>query len=130
MPAPKDPNAAFQTDGSGGTVDDTGVCDNLSRMVQGSALAGGDGILLDQGGRDRYEGAPESQQQFNPQVQFAHSSQGFGCDGGIGTLRDAGNGRDTYLFGPAGRKNGVSFTQAETTCQPAAPGISSFSDDG
>jgi len=81
-------------------------------------------------GRDRYEGAPAAQQQFNPGVQFFHSSQGFGCDGGVGVLRDTGNGRDTYLFGPAGGQNGASITQAETTCQPAAPGISSFSDDG
>jgi hypothetical protein len=130
MPSPRDPSAAFQADGSGGVIDDTGVCDNLPRMVQGAALAGGFGALLDDNGRDVYIGAPPSIQQFSPDVQFFHSSQGFGCDGGEGMLRDTGRGDDTYAEGPVGRANGVTLTEASTTCSPALPGVGIFSDDG
>jgi hypothetical protein len=130
MPRPKDPSAKFQEPGSGGVVDDTGVCDNMPRMVQGTALAGGAGVLLDQGGSDVYQGAPPGTQQFNPQVQFFHSSQGFGCDGGIGVMRDSGRSRDTYREGPANRRDGFTTATPEVTCRPAAPGLGVFSDDG
>jgi hypothetical protein len=130
MPSPRDPSAAFQADGSGGVIDDTGVCDNLPRMVQGAALAGGFGALLDDNGRDIYIGAPPSIQQFSPDVQFFHSSQGFGCDGGVGVLRDTGMGHDTYVESPGGRANGVTRIEPSTTCSPAVPGVGRFSDDG
>jgi hypothetical protein len=130
MPSPIDPNAPFQTDGSGGVVDDTGVCDNLPRMVQGAALAGGVGLLLDEDGRDVYVGAPEATQEFMPGVPFFHSSQGFGCDGGIGILIDKGADRDRYREGSAGRADGASISTVETGCSPAAPGLSFFRDDG
>ncbi len=54
MPGPLDPDAPFQADGSGGVVVDTGVCDDLPRMVQGAALLGGFGGLFDQDGADVY----------------------------------------------------------------------------
>lgn len=130
MPRPKNPRAGFQQPGSGGVVDDTGVCDNLPRMVQGTALAGGAGVLIDQDGSDRYQGAPDATQPFNPQIQFFHSSQGFGCAAGIGILRDTGSDRDTYRQGPSNRADGFSTVVPETTCLPAVPGIGVFSDDG
>jgi hypothetical protein len=130
MPRPKSLTAPYQTPGSGGVVDDTGLCDNLSRMVQGTALAGGAGVLLEQGGADSYFGAPAATQPFNPQVQFFHSSQGFGCTGGVGILRDTARGLDTYRNGPANRANGFQTVQPETTCLPGVPGLGVFSDDG
>jgi hypothetical protein len=66
--------------GSGGVIDDTGVCDNLPRM-EGAALLGGFGVLLDNDGNDLYIGAPADTQPFAPGILFFHSSQGFGCDG-------------------------------------------------
>jgi hypothetical protein len=107
MPAPLDPSADFQEDGSGGVVDDTGLCDNLPRMVQGAALLGGVGHLLDEDGKDTYVGAPPGTQPFAPGVLFFHSSQGFGCDSGVGSLNDRGADRDRYLEGPAGRRRGI-----------------------
>jgi hypothetical protein len=129
MPSPLDPNADFQADGSGGVVDDTGLCDNLPRMVQGAALLGGTGYLLDEDGRDVYMGAPEGTQPFQPGILFFHSSQGFGCDGGVGILADRGADRDSYREGPEGREDGASISATETNCF-AAPGLGSFRDDG
>jgi hypothetical protein len=129
MPSPLDPDAAFQEDGSGGVVDDTGVCDNLPRMVQGAALLGGTGHLLDENGREVYVGAPEGTQPFQPGILFFHSSQGFGCDGGVGILTDRGADRDRYREGPEGRTDGASISEPETACF-AAPGLSIFQDDG
>lgn len=130
MPSPKDPDAEFQEKGSGGVVDDTGLCDNMPRMVQGAALAGGVGHLLNQDGRDLYVGAPEGTQPFQEGVHFFHSSQGFGCDGGVGILTDRGSDDDTYREGPEGRTDGRSIQEAQTNCLPAAPGLSIFRDDG
>jgi hypothetical protein len=66
----------------------------------------------------------------NPQIQFFHSSQGFGCDAGLGMLRDTGRDRDSYPGGPANRRDGLATTQPETTCLPAGRGLGVFSDDG
>ena len=129
MPSPLDPSAQFQEDGSGGVVDDTGLCDNLPRMVQGAALLGGVGHLLNEDGRDVYVGAPVGTQPFQPGILFFHSSQGFGCDGGVGILTDRGADDDTYREGPEGRTDGVSISEPETDCF-AAPGLSIFRDDG
>jgi hypothetical protein len=129
MPRKKVPGAAFQTPGSGGVIDDTGLCDNLPRMVQGSALLGGVGVLMDENGWDTYVGAPPGTQPFQPQVEFFHSSQGFGCSGGAGVLRDTGRDDDTYREGPY-RTDGMSITQVQTPCLPPAPGLSVFVDDG
>jgi hypothetical protein len=98
-------------------------------MVQGTALLGGVGLLLDEGGQDVYIGAPDSTQPFMAGILFEHSSQGFACDGGIGILIDRGAASDQYLNGPAGRTNGASVTQADTACF-AAPGVGIFCDDG
>lgn len=129
MPRKKIPSAPFQSPGSGGVIDDTGHCDDMPRMVQGSALLGGLGFLTDEDGRDIYEGAPAGTQPFAPQVEFFHSSQGFGCSGGAGVLRDTGRDRDTYREGP-GRTDGMSVRQAQRPCKPSAPGLSVFLDDG
>ncbi len=129
MPSPRKPSAEFQKNGSGGVVDDTGLCDNLPRMVQGAALLGGVGHLLNQDGRDLYVGAPVGTQPFQPLIEFYHSSQGFGCDGGVGILDDRGADDDTYREGPRGRKDGVSISEPETDCF-AAPGLNVFRDDG
>jgi hypothetical protein len=129
MPAPKDPNVPFQADGSGGVVDDTGVCDNLPRMVQGAALLGGFGVLVDNNGQDLYMGAPADTQPFMPGILFFHSSQGFGCDGGVGSLTDNGGDVDRYREGPEGRVDGAQLTEPQTACF-AAPGLGTFQDDG
>ncbi len=97
-------------------------------MVQGTALVGGAEVLLDQDGADLYQGAPDGTQPFNPQVQFFHSSQGFGCDAGLGMLRDTGGDADTYREGPADRRNDFATVQPQTTCEPAVPGVGVFSD--
>jgi hypothetical protein len=130
MPGPLDRHAAYQTDGSGGVIDDTGRCDSLPRMVQGSALGGGSGYLLDESGRDVYVGAPPATQDFLPGLSLYHSSQGFGCTGGVGTLVDRGGDRDRYRHGPRGRKDGVSLTEPQTACAPEGLGVGEFSDDG
>jgi hypothetical protein len=129
MPDPISLSAPFQADRSGGVVDDTGVCDNLPRMVQGAALLGGAGVLQDEDGRDVYVGAPDGTQPFMPGILFFHSSQGFGCDGGIGILVDTGADRDSYRESPETRKDGASISQPETNCF-AAPGLGVFRDDG
>jgi hypothetical protein len=54
MPRPLDPGARFQTLGSGGAIDDVGVCDNLSRDPQGVAFISGARVLLDGAGNDHY----------------------------------------------------------------------------
>jgi hypothetical protein len=130
MPSPKNPSAEFQEDGSGGVIDDTGLCDDLPRMMQGTALLGGVGYLRDHNGSDVYVGAPDGTQPFSPQVHFYHSSQGFGCSSGIGMLEDFGSDRDRYREGPASRRNGVQITESQLNCLPAVPGVSVFSDDG
>ena len=130
MPRPLRPDAQFQADGSGGVVDDTGVCDGMSRMVQGTALLGGAGSLLDEDGADRYAGAPDGVQDFARGVQFFHASQGFGCSGGYGSLRDEGGDHDVYRNGPEDRSDGRSTDEVQEGCRPAAPGASHFSDDG
>jgi hypothetical protein len=66
MPRPKNPGAVFQTPGSGGVVDDNGLCDNLPRTMQRTALIGGAGVLMDQDGSDVYLGAPPATQPFKP----------------------------------------------------------------
>jgi hypothetical protein len=130
MPRPLDPNAWFQAPGSGGVVDDFNNCDNMPRDVQGAALLGGTGHLLDKNGRDTYEGSPKDTQNFlPPAVQFRHSSQGFGCDTGVGILTDEGSDKDKYLRGPKNRKNGASISETDTNCF-AAPGQGIFQDDG
>ncbi|MGH9036142.1 MAG: hypothetical protein ACRD0O_10285, partial [Acidimicrobiia bacterium] len=111
--APLDPNAGYQRPGSGGIIDDTGVCDRLPRMMQGTANAGSLGVLLDVSGADRYRGAPPTTQLFDPSVPEAagglmhHGSQGFGGDLGAGYLLDEG-GADTYA-GVPGRRDEVTI---------------------
>ncbi|MGH8991153.1 MAG: hypothetical protein ACRDZ7_06455, partial [Acidimicrobiia bacterium] len=97
--APLDPTAPFQRPGAGGVVDDTGLCDNLPRQMQGTAETPGSyGILEDLGGADRYHGAPLVKQPFYPIVTI-HGSQGWGGTAGVGVLIDDG-GKDTYTGVP------------------------------
>jgi hypothetical protein len=141
MPRPIDPNAPFGEDGYGGVVDDTDQCDRLPRMVQGAGISffapGGLGRLLDEDGRDTYEGSPPRDQVFtDPDTptgvfKFRHSSQGFGCDGTTGILEDTGKDKDTYRGGPKNRRDGASITDLETDCGTFIPaGIGIFKDDG
>jgi len=99
MTAPLDPAAPFQRPGAGGVVDDTGLCDNLPRQMQGTAqTAGSVGILDDLQGADHYRGAPLVKQPFPP-LDSMHGSQGWGGGGGLGVLTDHG-GQDTYTGVP------------------------------
>jgi hypothetical protein len=125
MPEPLDPSAPFQADGSGGVIDDTGVCDNLPRMVQGAALLGGLASCST---------TMEATSTSVPRRILSHllrgsSSQGFGCDGGVGTLVDQGSDQDRYREGPRGRINGATLVEPQTACF-AAPGLGIFADDG
>lgn len=99
------------------------------RNSQGFALAGGLGLLMDQDGRDTDTGAPTSTQPFTEDVRFVHSSQGVGCSGGAGVPRDTGRDDDTYREGSR-RDDGMSDSRLQTQCEPGAPGLSVFSDDG
>lgn len=96
MPSPVDPGAEFQERGSGGVIDDTGLCDNLVRQLQGSAQLGGTGALVDGSGNDTYVAAEPALQDFHSRVVLAHGSQAFGSLGGYGILYD-GEGHDSYL---------------------------------
>lgn len=104
--APLDTAAGYQRPGSGGVLDDSGLCDRLPRMLQGTATtAGSVGVLVDAGGSDHYRGAPPSTQVLEPifpEAAFGvlhHSSQGFGGDKGAGYLLDE-DGIDTYTGVP------------------------------
>lgn len=132
MPAPKDPLAEFQKPGSGGVVDDTNQCDNLPRQLQGAALFGGMGVLVnrerglqdllpDQKVNDSYRAGGPARQEFAtgpPSVKFHHTpSQGFGACGGVGILIERGKGNDTYVQLPAPDE----LATADTT-EPRADG--------
>lgn len=82
--------------GIGGVIDDVAACDRVSRFMQGAANVVGLGLLVDDGGKDRYAGGNE----LNlgpPAVQLTPStgSQGFGNNGAVGILIDRG-GSDRY----------------------------------
>lgn len=117
-PGPLNRNAAYQRPGSGGVIDDTGTCDTLPRMMQGSAnVPGSLGMLIDLGGDDYYRGSPAAPQLFDPSLPepaqtLHHGSQGFGGDGGSGYFLDRG-GRDRYV--------GVAGHRDDTTIEPAPP---------
>jgi hypothetical protein len=135
MPRPFDPNAWINEPGSGGVVDDFDNCDPVPRMVQGAAIGfgdpGGPGTLLDENGEDVYIGSTRVQQIFSGVIEFRHSSQGFGCDGGIGTLDDRGRDQDTYLKGPKNNRDGRERLREQVECGFfPAPGVGHFIDDG
>lgn len=82
---------------AGGVIDDTGACDDLPRMLQGTALLEGVGIFINWIGADDYRAAPPKVQNFASGIQFGHSSQGFGGFGGVGFFFDL-SGEDTYSY--------------------------------
>lgn len=121
MPRPIDPDAEFHTDGSGGTVDDSGLgtelglspdasgvggrCDDIPRSLQGVGIfiAPAVGVLVDSEGDDSYRAAGfENQEEGLPTqvvpglLRFAHGSQGSGFLGGVGMMFDLA-GDDEYL---------------------------------
>lgn len=122
IPRPLDPDAEFHQDGSGGTVDDSGLgseigrspneadgvggrCDNKPRSLQGVGIfiAPAVGLLVDAEGDDSYRAAGyENQEEGLPTqtgtglIRFAHGSQGSGFLGGVGAMLDLA-GQDTYL---------------------------------
>jgi hypothetical protein len=135
MPRPFDPNAWIGEPGSGGVVDDFDNCDPIPRMTQGAAIGfgdpGGTGTLLDEDGKDVYIGSTRVQQIFSGVIEFRHASQGFGCDGGIGTLDDRGRDQDTYLKGPKNNRDGRERLREQVECGFfPAPGVGHFIDDG
>jgi hypothetical protein len=104
-------------------------------MVQGAAIGfgdpGGSGTLLDENGADIYIGAKRVQQIFSSVIEFRHSSQGFGCDGGIGTLDDRGRDHDRYSKGPKNNRDGRELVREQVECGFfPAPGVGIFKDDG
>lgn len=123
MPRALDPDAEFQTNGSGGVIDDSGLgselhaspnvedgvggrCDATPRSLQGVGifLAPAVGILIDSAGDDSYRAAGyENQEEGFPTqsgtglIRFAHGSQGSGYLGGVGAMFDLGGTADEYL---------------------------------
>lgn len=73
----------------GGVISDKGVCDSIPRNLQAVGLIGGQGVLEDLGGSDRYSSAS--------------ASQAYGTLGGSALFWDR-SGRDIYE-GPVGRAN-------------------------
>lgn len=123
---PTDPKADFPLrQGPGGVIDDTGVCDSLPRMMQGTATGPGSiGVLVDQAGSDRYRAPRPENQAFSrklpePVKTLEHGSQGFGGDGGAGLFFDEA-GEDTYR-GVPGRRDGA-------TVEPAPDNLGRFTD--
>lgn len=106
IPAPLDPSAPDGTNGAGGVIDDTGVCDRAPRFVQGAANVGGIGVLVDESGHDTYVGA-EVDGFGAPGNDNRAGSQGFAQNGATGVLLDR-RGSDTYS-GTTGRGNGVTM---------------------
>jgi len=44
------------------------------------------------------------------------TSQGFGCDGGVGSMVDNGSDQNRYREGPSGRINGATRVEPQTAC--------------
>ena len=121
--APLDPRAGYQRPGSGGVVDDRGLCDRIPRQVQGTALLPGSvGVLLNLGGNDRYRGAPLATQDPGPpfsDTPLQHGSQGFGGAQALGVFVDEG-GHDGYT--------GVPGRGDDTTVEPSQESSGRFED--
>ncbi|MEA2618585.1 MAG: hypothetical protein QOE72_4368 [Chloroflexota bacterium] len=131
LPRPLNPLAKGEEDGAGGIVNDAGlfsevhmgqhqskkgtpdrqpggVCDNVSRSLQGVGLLGGGvGMVLAAGGDNSFravEAPPDTFfiHDFNLENLFSvilsHCNQGCGLEGGVGALVDVhGGGYDRYL---------------------------------
>lgn len=83
--------------GIGGVIDDVEACDRASRFMQGAANLLGLGVLVDDGGKDRYFGGAEDNDgaPLNGFPSKQTGSQGFGNNGAVGVLVDRG-GSDRY----------------------------------
>jgi hypothetical protein len=143
MPRPIDPAAEFHADGSGGTVDDSGLaseigrspnaadgvggrCDNKPRSLQGVGIfvAPAVGVLIDREGNDSYRAAGyENQEEGFPTqtgtglIRFAHGSQGSGFLGGVGAMFDLAGTDDVYLrerYEPAPDRGNARFVGPQT----------------
>jgi hypothetical protein len=143
MPRPIDPTAEFHADGSGGTVDDSGLgseigrspntadgvggrCDNTPRSLQGVGIfvAPAVGVLIDREGNDSYRAAGyENQEEGFPTqtgtglIRFAHGSQGSGFLGGVGVMLDLAGTQDEYLrerYEPAPDRRNDQFVGPQT----------------
>jgi hypothetical protein len=123
VPRALDPGARVLTPGSGGIVDDVGLCDNLSGDMQGTGLLGGIGVLWDADGSHHFRAPDPVRQEELPGVFFDHSSQGYGVLGGLGVLFDQGQ-KDTYQ-GIPGRTAGSIVGP-----RPGDSGLSLFVDMG
>lgn len=97
LPSALDPDAPNEQDGAGGVIDDTNVCDNVLRLLQGAGNVGGIGILVDQAGVDTYHGACTTSFLAPGDIGSPVCSQGWGALGGLGVLVDGGGQADTYL---------------------------------
>jgi plastocyanin len=121
--APLDPRASFQRPGSGGVVDDRGLCDRIPRQVQGTALLPDSvGVFLNLGGNDRYRGAPPATQDPGPpfsDTPLQHGSQGYGGAKAFGLFIDEG-GHDSYT--------GVPGRADDTTVEPSQDSSGRFED--
>lgn len=96
MPGKKTIEAANQTLGAGGVIDDEDACDNLPRYDVGGGNVGATGVSVDDSGNDRYTGgfAPSFIAPFGSSTGGG-ASQGFANNGGTGALLDRA-GTDAY----------------------------------
>lgn len=129
LPDPKDPDADNEEPGAGGVIDDENLCDRRLRFLQGGGNVGGPtiGALVDEGGDDNYRGGFSSN--FSapaPLVTTGRAgSQGFGNNGGAGTLIDRA-GTDAYEIvdqvgeqGDPPREDGATILPGEDSTGPS-----------
>ena len=120
MPRAIDPKAPYKTPGSGGGFTTTGLCDNQARWDEGTGIAGGVGVLVEDGGDDFYQAAEPLDHLFGTTEPLRRTgSLGYGDFQGFGVMIDR-SGLDRYT-GMPGRTNG-------TTVQPTPEATGYFSD--
>jgi plastocyanin len=96
MPRPLDPGAPEKTPGAGGGFTATGLCDAQPRWDEGTGVAGGIGIMIEEGGDDTYVAGAPLQHLFGTTDPLRTTgSLGYGDFQGFGYMHDHG-GRDSY----------------------------------
>jgi len=105
MPGALDPSAPYKTPGSGGGLSTTGLCDNEPRWDEGTGVAGGVGVLLEDAGDDVYQAGPPIDHLLGTTQPLRHTgSLGWGDLDGFGLMIDR-SGHDRYS-GVPGRADG------------------------
>jgi hypothetical protein len=115
MPRALDPEARFRMPGSGGALSTFGLCDNQPRWEEGSAVADGIGILVEDGGDDTYRPGPPLAHTVGTIEPPRHTgSLGSGDMGGFGLMFDRA-GHDSYSAIPGRADGAIVGPSAEST---------------